>query len=296
MKQQYVFLSTKTGLLFGISLMLGSSNLNATSPEREYVSIEKQLAHNNIRVQIFGKGGHEGNCILFNVENLTSDSLFIAIEPGRRLVSEDPSMQDILIVKANNFSLPGNEKTKVNGYGFCCMSHNSSPAPNSKFKIGYMAPPDWVALAEFINDNNFPESAIQSAVWVFSNNNDVSSICTETAGDAFELKSKVAEMKGIEFPWYSIKYEREDGRLFSGNPKRLYGQIDYYLDQGGIVTVIVRNKKGKIVSKPVEGIARGPGGYSYGVNLDVRSWPKGEYEVDVYLDNSNLKHKRTFKL
>jgi hypothetical protein len=46
----------------------------------------------------------------------------------------------------------------------------------------------------------------------------------------------------------------------------------------------------------MKGMNTGPGSYNYSLNLNVRKWPKGAYDIYIYEDYSNLNLKKTFEL
>jgi hypothetical protein len=266
------------------------------SNKDKYISIEKLTKSGLLKTDVKGMGGYQENCIEFSLKNLTNDSLFVLVEPGRRLTADDSVYQDIFIVKKNLIALGPLESKTMSGYGFCCQSHDHSPAKGSKFSLGYMTPKEWIKLATVIDENKFPAAAIQNAVWTVSNNHPLSSIYDEDIESISLLRKTVAEIKGIEIPWYSLTFVKDTARLFSGKPERVYGDLDYYINTNSNITINIRNKKGILVKTLVKDDSKGPGKYQYKLNLLVKSWPKGEYTVYVFQDFSNLNIKKTFVL
>jgi hypothetical protein len=266
------------------------------SDKDKYISIEKLTKSGLLSTEVKGVGGHQENCIEFFLKNLTNDSLFVLIEPGRRLTADDSVYQDIFIVKKNLIALRPLESRTVNGYGFCCQSHDGSPAKDSKFSLGYMSPIDWIKLATVIDENNFPVGAIQSAVWAISNNHELSSIHDQNMESIYLLRKTVADIKGIEIPWYSMSYVKDTARVFSGIPEKVFGDLDYYINTNSVITINIRDKKGILVKTLVKDDSKGPGKYQYKMNLLVKGWPKGEYTVYVFQDFSNLNLKKKFVL
>ncbi|HLP56965.1 MAG TPA: hypothetical protein VK151_18145 [Fluviicola sp.] len=274
---------------FGLIVFLFSGPAAiAAKPDSVYVSIEELMNNKQLSGTIKGKGGYQAECIEFDLKNLTRDTLFIELEPGRRLVSKDTAEQDILIVKRRRFSLAPLAALVFSGFGFCCESRRHAPAAQSDFSVGYMAPPEWQKLTNLIDQNNFPNSAIQSAIWCISDNHDLSSIHDEDQGKIRSLKRTVAMIKGMEVPWYSVTYETEPGTLFSGKAESVYGEVTYYLSNNALVSINVRDKNGVVVANLEKGTAKGSGEYTYPLALSVKGWPKGEYEIAVYEDYSRL--------
>ncbi len=280
-----------------VSILIVSVNsLYANTYNKKYISVETHLKNHAISTKILGSGGHSEECIDFNIKNLKNDTLFILIEPGRRLVSLDSSFQDILILKTYEITLPPLASIILKGYGFCCQSSNSSPGIGSKFNIGFMAPKTWVRLAEFIDKHNFPANAVQHAVWVLSNNHPISSVHNEKPEKVFELKKLLADITEQELPWYSLTFKNDTSQLFSNVPEKLWGTINYRVRHQTVISVNIRNSKGAVVSTIVERVAKSPGNHSVRINLPVINWPKGDYSVIIIEDYSNINTKNNFKL
>lgn len=272
-----------SGLIFW--MFCGFSAMAAT-PDSVYVSIEQLVNTKQMTSQIKGKGGHQAECIEFEVKNLTSDTLFVELEPGRRLVSKDTTEQDILIVKRKRFSLAPLAALVFSGFGFCCESKRHAPAATSDFSIGYMVPADWQQLTNLIDQNNFPNPAIQAAIWCISDNHDLSSIHDDDPAKTRLLKRMVAKIKNIEVPWYSVSYETDPTAVFSGRAEAVFGEVTYYISTNALISINVRDKNGVVVTTIQKGMAKGSGEYTEPIAINVKNWPKGEYEITVYEDYS----------
>lgn len=278
---------------FGLT---GFTPMNASVKEVDYLPLGKHLMANNVEVKIKSLGGYSGECVVFDFKNLTPDSLFVKLEPGRRLVAKDSVFQDIFIVKEKKLVVPPMASMKQTGYGFCCQSHDRSPARDSAFDVGYMAPPEWVRLADTISRYDFPPQAIQHAVWVISNNHPIGSIACNDDKQVKKLLATVAAIKQVDIPWYAVYYKPDSVQLFSGRPDRLVGHVDCYLKKDGIVTITIRNKNGRLMKTLLNRSAQGVGEFDYALDVDVSRWPKGEYQLFIYEDDSNLNLKKSFEL
>lgn len=254
------------------------------------------VAQNKIKVTTTSLGGYQGKCVQLVIQNLTSENQHVVLTPGRRLVSDDTTIQDIFIVKRSEIIVASKQTSTMYGYGFCCQSTNHGPYKDATFTLGYMAPPEWIKLAQHIDSNEYPTSIIQSAVWSISNGHSLSSIYSKDREKIQGLLSIVAEIKNEELPWYYFTYERDTSQLFSGRASRIHGQIDYFLRNNVSVTVVVRNSKGQVVKKLMDGHVYNHGKHSFDVDFSVRNWPKGTYEIMLIENFSNLITKTTFKI
>lgn len=281
-------------LIFILLLNIFAKSVSFDGKKSEYISIQKLIEENQLKVDITSIGSHQENCIRFDIENKTSKSIKVLIEAGRRLNSFDSTIQDILIVKNRTIELEPYEQKLIPGYGFCCQSTKKGPKKNSKFSIGN-TPKEFIELCTVIDENDFPASSLQSAVWAISNDHRVSSISAPNMNKIKKLREIVAKIKGVELPWYSISYEKDTAMLFTNKHERIFGDIIYDVQNSAQITITLRHKNGDLVAVLLDG-KPSRGKQFYKLDLRVKGWPKGEYEIFVYEDYSKLNIKKTFKL
>ena len=262
-----------------------------TEKDRHVVSIEKALRTGMIQATIKSRGSYQGNCMMLTVKNLTRKDTTVLIEAGRRLVCRDSSKQDILIIREQLIALDAGQETTVNLFGFCCEMTNHAPTINQVYQVGYMTDTPLVVLAKFLNDHDFPVSAMQSAIWCLSDGLGVSSIYDMDAQNILELRKFVSMLKGVPMPWYSVTYKQDTARLFTGIHEMLYGSISYHISNPGIQSLMVYDKNGNLVdgifiNRPIL-----PGDYSYPIDLDVRTYPKGKYYLRLFFGRQQIQEK-----
>jgi hypothetical protein len=266
------------------------------NPVQKYTGADTLLKSGQLTFSTKSLGGHSQNCILIDMKNNTEDPLCFYLEPGRRMVSDDSTLQDILIVKRKNIRLPPGGFASVTGYGYCCESSMHSPSANAGYGRSFMEGPGMVRLANVISENDFPSSAEQAAVWVLSNGHSIASVCDADMKKVELLRKTLAEIQHIELPWYSITYEKDSAMLFSGRHLNVSGEVPYYIKNNCTVSISVRNQNNSFVKRINKGTPHNPGDYTFYLDLDVKGWPKGKYAVCVMEDQSNLITKRTFEL
>ncbi|UKN00749.1 hypothetical protein K6119_13510 [Paracrocinitomix mangrovi] len=262
----------------------------------KYISLEKLLSQNKVDASLSGLGGHSGNCMQLLVENKSTDSIFMWVEGGRRLTSEDTTIQDIFIAKSSFLALAPSQKDTASLFGFCCQAKKGSPYSKSAFEVGYMAPENWVHLARFVEKYNFPIDAIQHAVWVLSDGHDIGSIHDESGENVKYLKRKVADLMGIQMPWYSFTYEKDPDVLFTDKIQSIQGDIPFYLNTHCVVSVLIKYQNGKNITYPLKEVPYGPGEYVFRLNQDVSNWGRGHYTVIIYRDYAAPLIKRKFTI
>lgn len=267
-----------------------------TNRKSDYISVQELVAENKIDVSITGTGGHMESCVSVKVKNRTSEDVKVWLEAGRRLASVDPTEQDILISRNQMITLAAHKTKELDGYGFCCQSSNSCPSKGSAFSIGSMAPNDWVKLAQAIDTSNFPPYAVQHAVWVLSNNIPLSSVHDEDTARVKPLQNYIAEIKNVEFPWYTIQYEIDSERLFTNRPEHISGSINFSLRKSGKIDIIVRSQHGQAITTIEKDYELSEGLHSYSFTANVKDWPIGKYLVLVYENKNRLNAKKAFNI
>ncbi len=261
-----------------------------------YYSIEKLIDSGIIDTKISALGGHTGNSIQFEITNLSSDTQFIEIEKGRRLLSIDTSTQDMLILKPILFVLLPNSKTTTTGFAFCCQSSNSSPHKSEEFEIGNVNNPLFTKLADLLEKDSFSNSVIQDAVWAISNGHVLAGIDSYLDSKNLELKRGVSLLLGRELPWYSIFYEQKSDRVFSNIPISVKAKIELYLKHNTSIDCVVRNDQGLIERTLLSNSYQPTGKLPLNLEMNVKGWKKGKYTVEIYKEQNNLLWKNSFEL
>jgi len=261
------------------------------------VSIHELISKGALRVSVQGAGGHEGECILMYLENPSADTTFFRIEPGRVLSSLDTSIQDILITREEMLSLAPGEQRMIDIYGFCGQASNASPDSAQVFRVGEMADSMVVVLAEFLNerDNNFPEDAIQHAVWCLTDDYDVDEIYSDDLASIADLRTLVASLKGNEEQWFSIENVPASSGGYSYYTKTITGKFEIFIPVDCMVDIIIIDEYGEKWDEFEKDVPYKDGTYQYSFKLTATNWPQGKYFLCI-LGDGNLLYKKAFEL
>jgi hypothetical protein len=182
-----------TLLLINIYILL-TFNINAAVPDdQKFIPLGENSLNGKISTQIRGLGGYHEWCIEMTFQNLTSETLYLKLEAGRRLVAVESKFQDILIIKEQRITLLPNGKETIRGYGFCCEATDGAPIKDCVFELGYMAPESWLKVVGILNKHKYGVYQIQAAVWSVSNGYSVNSIGSDAFAPIKELKKAVIE-------------------------------------------------------------------------------------------------------
>jgi len=276
--------------------------LLAFKNDKKQLTIKDALAKNMISYKLKGLGGYSGECMNITIKNNSNIDTTFYFESGRKLISKDKSIQDILIIKPMEFLLASGKEINFKGFGFCCQAHNGAPYKDSEYEIGNLKNIKLASLANYLHLNKYKEDQMQNAIWVVSDNNPISSIFVPTDDKKDEekmmkLKLYVAKLMDISTKhlWYSLKYKTDTIELFTGDAVFLNGKFDFrimHYSQGFIAVFNDRNQIIKYLSKAQSFSSRV---YTYPVHLNVNGWKKGKYFVRVY-SNNRMQIEKEFEL
>lgn len=260
------------------------------------VSLDSLLKKKYLSATFTGIGGHSGESVKASLKNLTADTLVCFIAPGRRLFSIDTLAQDLLIVKEAYVVLAPNQTKVTNLHGYCCQSHHQGPKIDSKFTSGKMEAAAWIELANHINKNNYQPAVIQQAVWVLSNNHEISAVSQSEMAAILPLRQLLAKLKGIEVPWYTLDYTKNDTIVFTGQHNNFYGDYTASIKNNTSITLLLKNEKDEILAVFLKNAPVHTGVFKYPIYLKVLGWSKGTYTFYLYENDHILLQKKSFKL
>ena len=284
----------KPMMLFTCMLLFGSYMALAAS-HRTYMSIEKAFHDGIIYLKINANGsGHSGDCIDLEIMNARRDSCFCSIEPGRRLKSNDTTLQDILVTRAQEIVLAGRERKSIKVFGFCCQAHHSGPYRNAKYDIGKLSSGQLLTLAQFLSRHKFPIDAVQYAIWTVSDNNLISSVTTNCMDSIQTLLDTLAIIKNVPRSWYNLTYSKDTKHLFTGDPDMFYCDLRYYLANNAVVSISIYDASGTRLVTYYERPAN-PETYVIPVSFNVKGWNHGKYSICVLTDDQMI-IKKEFQL
>lgn len=254
-----------------------------------FISIEQALQRNMIECNILSKGGHEGSCINMSLANQTNTPLTVKVESGRNLQSLDTNKQDILIVKEEIFVLAPNQKQTKDVFGFCSQSHKSSPSSGEEYKVGEMKDKSTIQLTEYLAKNEYPLSAMQSAIWVMTNNRRVEGIFHQNRDSIQDLMDYVSGLTKQFTPWYSIEYQQNETDLVSDVAKSIYGNFEGELQKNTKVHMVVFDKFN--IPQLRKSIIIPEDSYTHPISLDVSQLPKGRYQLCFFTFGGRVDEK-----
>lgn len=269
----------------------------SSDPENDFMDICDAANQKKIKVELTGLGGYSDSCVAMQITNLTDESIKIRSQAGLRLLSEDKSEQDILVVKEGKFKVAPLATIKTKVFGFCCQSHNAAPGKGSKFKLGGMAVVPLAKLAHFLSTGKFKSRDMQSAIWSISDGHSIGSL-RRNDRESYRLLEVVSAIKGVDIPWYTVSYRQNTDTLsvFNRTHNVLNGRFKYQVPTQCVISLLVLNENGHVVKILQRGKLIAPGEHVQNVNMKVDDLPRGQYKLVIKTAENRFVEKKTFEL
>ncbi|MEI6122628.1 MAG: hypothetical protein WCQ95_03285 [Bacteroidota bacterium] len=248
------------------------------------LSLFEAVKNKMVTVTLAGRGysvengtSHYGKCISLEIKNLTSQSLELKVEVGRRLKCVYDSIQDMMISRSEMFALAPYAKYDYTINAFCTQKHDRAPGETSFYDLSSMSEGYLFQLAQLIESLDCQNNTGQQAVWVLTDSISPNDI---TGADA----SKVKKLKDfVEFALASSKKQGISGMMYDYSfPDKttagfaIKGEINWNMPYTSFVTItIYDNQNNKVAilfaEKPYK-----TGFQTYNYDLTNTAFKEGE--------------------
>lgn len=260
------------------------------SAKHQKMNLQKALDLKLVKAEAKSLGGYQGFCVKMNLKNLTSDSLTVIVEAGRRLNSLDDKNQDILVTQQEIIAMKKLEDRSFNVKGYCCQANNHSPFAGAKYDVNKLADSNLVDLARFLSSSKFETNIEQQAIWAVSDKKPSANIASTNDSLLLPLKQLVANLKGEKLPWYSmitktILYAGGDMKTY---PLYLRGKLNYSNDKEDYVSLYVFDEKGLPVCEIKSQWLMPCVNKDYNLNIPVKGLVKGKYTIELKTPEKQL--------
>lgn len=264
-------------------------NLQAQAKHQK-MSLQKALDLKLVKAEARSLGGYQGFCVKMNLKNLTSDSLIVIVEAGRRLNSLDDKNQDILITQQEIIAMMKLQERTFNVKGYCCQANNHSPFAGAKYDVNKLADSNLVSLARYLNTSKFESDVEQQAIWAVSDKKSSANIASVNDSLLLPLKQLVANLKGEKLPWYSLITKTV---LYAGGDMKTYplylrGKLNYSNDKEDYVSLYVFDESGLPVCEIKSQWLLPCVNKDYELNIPVKGLAKGKYSIELKTPEKQL--------
>ncbi|MFH0865846.1 MAG: hypothetical protein V1904_06605 [Bacteroidota bacterium] len=246
MKARNVFFFTPLFLFFMTTIASYAGNTILLKDAESAKQVELVIRGISKDAGKHATGTHFGECIEFDVINLTNSVLEIKVELGRKLICDYDSIQNMMLTRELIFTLNAREKAKYRTYAMCIEQQDASPNAKSTFHLGEMAETNLLELAKTLDKNNYQNSCGQSAVWTIINNSDTSSIWGTNAEEKKFLRKYVSSLRGDNIK--KIDNTPEQTIFIESKEFNISGSIEWNMKKKGAASLIVYDEQGNYIT------------------------------------------------
>lgn len=164
-------------LLFGFLFLVGFISLG-----QKRMTVQEAQDSNFIELNIQGLYGFEtykplnhsgayfGECIAIDIQNITDTFLVLTIPVGTYLVSEDSTVQNMVVTNTAQIELINYIKNKYRIHAMCGEIHDAVPSKGNNYTLAGFAEDEVVRVAEVIEKRKQQDHIGQLAMWTVTDN------------------------------------------------------------------------------------------------------------------------------
>ncbi|HNW97905.1 MAG TPA: hypothetical protein PKK00_05790 [Bacteroidales bacterium] len=276
-------------MLFYISATAEVSMTLKTAIERNIIKIS---AHGAIpdSTKPYTSTGHIGECLEFNVTNLTSTPLKLIVENGRKFTSAEDDKQDLMITNQLIFVLNGRKSSTFRAYAMCISPYKGSPKPLTVFNISKMADGYLLQISGILEKYKFQDPTGQDAVWAIIKNVDSNAVYASNNFEGNILKKFVQFAKeGKKITDDMLLGNNLFGPILNKPEYYITGRITWEMLKKDNATLCVYDEQGNYVTDIFvqEKYEAGKQSYSFKLTTCLIQ-PDKKYLVRLKVKNSTL--------
>lgn len=227
---------------------------------------------------------HFGRCMQVTLVSNKRAPLIVRISPGQRLMPQADFTQEMIVTEEQILTLYPGDTQQVALFAMCGERADGSPGEGEDFLIGEIARQDIRDMAAFIYKKNYQHSTGQEAMWVVTDDSDLSNITDPNTFVANDLRQKAAILTGQPFVPYIPTAEQNGLSSISG-------QFHYRVRQQGFGTLQLYDPNGDMVHMIFERMPLKPGTYTFKFNAERISLQTGTYKLKLFINGHLRKEK-----
>lgn len=272
-----------------LSLFLFVFTCSIKAADTEFIDIAK------LKNKIEMKAIYESPEIRLELKKKSDEEIHIEIPAGYLFDSDSQQRQNLVLVKTYRFTFKGKKMT-IMLKGYCSQANKGAPRQNDPYTlVGYHPDSNLIRLARYIDSNPDMKENIQHAIWVITDHKNRAGLSLSPSGQ--RLRNYLGINDSSKNDWYTIEYSEEQTpeAIFSDKHLKLKGEVKFETNYTCFITILIKDKNGIIIKTLVNKL-QNQGAHNYEIELEIKDWPKGIYEVLIYEDQSNLNQRYEIKI
>ncbi len=249
------------------------------------VALRKVLLNKKVTLQAISNGGYCGTCLHLKLVNNTQQDLEVLVDPGMIFTPEDSSFQPLIAWGDETIALAANATGELDLKTFCGKYDAHCPAKNIKYTYRKQADTGLLKTLAFTKNKDYRPYLVQTAVWVFTNNRNISTVydCTNDAGSE-QLVRFIARIKKLPLPKYYAQYQHFEvaGKsVIQKDSMKVIVPLSWSSDAEDYMQVTVYDQNGKVYKKIEADRIIDKYGNTVLVQFLPNKDPKGRYTLEA---------------
>lgn len=277
-------------LLIPLCLPLVSAHASAGA------ELGELLARQRVTMKPTGTGQHTGEAVRVEVRNTSSGQVAASIPAGWVFTSVDEQVQDLIVVRDEQFVLaPGASRT-ITCRAFCTEGPLRGPSEGERYRPGGLGAPKLVELAQGVAAAPYEDHLVQSAVWVLSDGYSIAGMGALDSTAADTLRMLVSRLSKQPPPRYGMRFQHEPGSVCTGRPDMIERVFSTTVGVPATLCAVVLDRNGRVLQVLEDRTAIGPGRYARRFEVPVAHLPPGRYAIHVWTTAAPGVHRMPFTL
>ncbi len=277
----------KSHLFLSLGLCLVVSHSFAANT----ITLQEALNSGAVSIdQIYSLGGHTGQNMEFVITNTTNKTIDLSINSGWLFEPADEGLQTMMLVQHKNVVIEKQGKRKTKVYTLCTEAHDGSPSDEDGFAMTKRSTGKLEKIATYLADKSYyNDEAAQPAVWVVSNNHQLSAVFSSNKTIQKDLVKYVADLTGQDVPWYNVKHTIQPGT--PPIPQYIEAGFEFELPEAQDLTFGVYDMYGKAMKLIIEDKPLRKGHYRFKLEMEVFHLEPGIYYARAHSGNKTWKER-----
>lgn len=231
-------------------------------------------------------GVHYLNPMLLEATNHSAEDLFVVVSPGEIYEPSNPSMQNLIVTRADTFKLPAGGSISKPVAGMCIEPHDAAGNKGTHYTFLKSATDQLKLLSEFIAKKNYQSSAAQQAVWALVDKNPYPDIYSNDTAELMNLNRAMEKIAGIKTR--TPEEIKKQNRLYYQPPSyesKYWGEFSFKHNHSSFLKLGLFNKRGIQVRELYNNPSHPSGTSKVAFAFDMGSYTDSTYYLVLVRDD-----------
>lgn len=244
------------------------------------------LSQKSIWSEVTGTAqGHTGKTMAMSLRNISNTDLTIQIPLGLVLEPSDTGVQNMIVTAPLLVTLRPHQSQSLEVYAMCIQKNDAGPDAKEKFTSRRMASDKLVQVANLIHELQVQDALGQSALWVVSDHQSITTIWDERIEQANKLRTLTADLTGqtlVLLDPATIHASRVEPYI-PPPIRRWYPEFKINVAADKDIKVVLTKHEGELIQELYNGKSTGEE-MNLHFELTSTQLPKGRYKVLIYIN------------